>query len=101
MMRTLFSVDHDNEGAFRRNRDEVGVRHRVSFAADGLNFVRGEGNGAIELANGLYNHAQILIGDPRLINPGYGDGAAQFGGRFSLKAAMPSFASADSRASKW
>lgn len=56
MMRTFFCIDDDNERALRRDRNEVRVRHGVTFAAEGLDFVGGEGNGAIELANGRYDH---------------------------------------------
>ena len=56
MMGALFRVDYDDKGPFRRYRNEVRMRHGVTFTARRLNFVGGEGNSAIEFANGINNH---------------------------------------------
>jgi hypothetical protein len=127
MVRAILRVDHDNKGVFRRDGDEIGMRHGVALAAGGSDFVRGEGNGAIEFADGGYDHKIFyrtqcglsirlrcrlldwrddrcvvprISGRTAPVPPGQ-DGSAQLGGRFSLKAAMPSLASADSRAERW
>ena len=56
MVGAFFRVDHDNKRAFRGNGDKVRMGYGVAFAAGRVNFVGGEGNGAIEFANGVNDH---------------------------------------------
>lgn len=57
MVRPVLLIDKHDKGTVRRYRNEVRMGHTVTFAADGLDFVGSEGNRAIELANGCYDHA--------------------------------------------
>jgi hypothetical protein len=59
MMGTFFRVDNDYEGSFWGYGDEVWVGHGVTFPTRRVNFVRGEGNAAIEFANGVNNHSEF------------------------------------------
>jgi len=56
MVGAFFRVDHDNKRSFWGYGNKVRMGHRVTLSACGVNFVRGEGNGAIEFANGVNNH---------------------------------------------
>lgn len=56
MVGAFFRVDHDNKRSFWGDGDKVRMRHCVTLTARGVNFVRGEGNCAIEFANGVNDH---------------------------------------------
>ena len=64
MVGALFRVDHDNKRSFRRYRNKVGMGHGVTLTARRVNFVGGEGNGAIEFANGVKDHGGFNPAQP-------------------------------------
>jgi len=59
VVRAFFRIDDDDKRSLRRYRNEVRVRNGVALSSDRLNLVGSEGNRAIELANGGYDHAEL------------------------------------------
>ena len=61
MMRTLFGIDNNHVIAPRRNENEVGMRHGITFAACHADFVWCKRYRAIEFANGFNDHGKRII----------------------------------------
>jgi hypothetical protein len=59
MMRTLFCVDYDHKRSSGGYGDKIWVRDDEAFPTHRLDFVGSEGNGAIEFANGGYDHEEF------------------------------------------
>src|SRR5437016_2078567 len=53
-------IEDNDERTFRRNRNKVGIRHGVAFAAGHANRVWLERHGAVEFANGLNDHGKRI-----------------------------------------
>ena len=97
MMGPFLFIHHHDEGAFWGNEDEVGIWHLEALPTRRPNLIGNERDSAIKFANGGDDHEGLitLAGSCGKLTLRQ----AQFGARFSRKAAMPSFASTDSRAS--
>ena len=61
MMSALLRVDHNDERPFRRNGDEIRMRHAVALAAGGVDLVGNKGHRAIEVADRLDDHEATIL----------------------------------------